>query len=182
MSAKVLAAQFINLWGLKLMLKKTLMGLCTALALTACQSQTGVGFTQTAPLQLSGVNTSVAAEGEVLSAVNAERARYGLQPVVYNGLLTRAARAHVEDMMRNNIFSHTGSDGGTAADRARQAGYQYCIVGENLSIGYPSVQAAVQGWMTSKGHRDNILNRRFDEVGIGIGEGALYVTVFGSRC
>ncbi|MEM5476741.1 CAP domain-containing protein [Pacificibacter sp. AS14] len=164
------------------MLKAPLTGLCAALALTACQSQTGAGFTQPAPVQTSGVNTSVAAEGEILSAVNAERARNGLQPLVYNGLLTRAARAHVDDMMRTGIFSHTGSDGGTAADRTRRVGYNYCIVGENLSIGYPSVHAAVQGWMTSKGHRDNILNRRFDEIGIGIGEGARYVTVFGSRC
>ncbi|MBU2868878.1 CAP domain-containing protein [Pacificibacter marinus] len=164
------------------MLKKTLMGLCAALSLTACQSQTGVGFAQPVPVQVGGVNTAVAAEGEVLAAVNAERASYGLQPLVYNGLLTRAARAHVEDMVRTGIFSHTGSNGGTAADRARHVGYQYCIVGENISMGHASIQAAVQGWMASKGHRDNILNRRFNEIGIGIGEGGRYVTDFGSRC
>lgn len=164
------------------MLKIPLFGLCAALALTACQSQTGAGFTQTMPVQVSGVNTAVAAEGEVLSAINAERANYGLQPLEYNGLLTRAARGHVDDMVSNNIFSHIGSGGGTAADRARQVGYQYCIVGENISMGHASIQAAVLGWMASKGHRDNILNRKFDEIGIGIGEGARYVTVFGSRC
>lgn len=164
------------------MLKMTLMGLCAALSLTACQSQTGAGFTPATPVYVGDINTSVAAEGEILSAVNAERANYGLQPLVYNGLLTRAARGHVSDMVSNNIFSHTGSDGSSSAVRARQVGYQYCIVGENISMGHTSIQAVMQGWMASKGHRDNILNRKFDEIGIGIGAGARYVTVFGSRC
>jgi uncharacterized protein YkwD len=163
------------------MLKILTISLCATLLLTACQTQTSAGFTQAAPAQVIGVNTSAEAEGQILSAVNAERVRHGLQPLVYNGLLTRAARVHVGDMMRTGMFAHSGSDGSTAADRARWAGYQYCIVGENLSIGYPSVQAAVQGWMISQAHRDNILNSRFDEIGIGIGEGARYVTVFGSR-
>lgn len=164
------------------MLRTPLMGLCAALALPACQTQTSTGFTQAAPVQVSGVNTSIAAEGEILSAVNAERARSGLKPLIYNGLLTRASRTHVDDMVRTGVFSHTGSDGRSVADRARQAGYQYCIVGENISMGHTSIQAAMQGWMASKGHRDNILNRRFNEIGIGIAEGARYVTVFGSRC
>jgi uncharacterized protein YkwD len=164
------------------MLKTPIIALCAALALTACQSQTGAGFTPAVAVQTSGVNTSVTAEGEILAAVNAERARNGLPALVYNGLLTRAARGHVSDMVRSGVFSHTGSDGRSAADRARQVGYQYCIVGENISMGHTSIQAAVQGWMASKGHRDNIMNRRFDEIGIGIGEGARYVTMFGSRC
>lgn len=164
------------------MMKTTLMSLCAVLALTACQSQSGAGFATAAPVQASGVNTSVDAEGQILASVNAERARKGLQPLVYNGLLTRAARGHVQDMLRKGFFSHTGSNGSSSADRARQVGYDFCIVGENISMGHTSVQAAMQGWMDSKGHRDNILNRKFTEMGIGIAEGARYVTVFGSRC
>lgn len=161
---------------------KMIIGLCAALALTACQQQTGVGFTTAAPVQASGLNTSVAAEGQVLASLNAQRAQSGLQPLVYNGLLTRAARGHALDQARNGYFSHTGKDGSSSADRAKRAGYNFCLVGENLSIGYSSIQAAMQGWMASKGHRDNILNGKFNDVGIGIGEGAIYVTVFGSRC
>ena len=164
------------------MMKTTVMCLCAALALTACQSQSGAGIAMVDPVPVSRVNTSMDIEGQILASVNAERARKGLQPLVYNRLLTRAALIHAQDLEHSGIFSHTGSDGSTAGKRARRVGYDFCIVGENLSMGYASLEAAMQGWMTSKGHRDNILNRRFTEIGIGIAEGARYVTVFGSRC
>jgi uncharacterized protein YkwD len=164
------------------MLKTTLFGLCAVVALTACQSQSGAGFTQSPALPQSVPNTSVSAEGQILSLLNAERARAGLSNLSYNGLLTRAARAHAQDQSAKGYFSHTGKDGSQITDRVKRTGYNYCLIAENLSIGYTTVQGAVQGWMQSPGHRQNILNGKFSQVGIGISEGALYVAVFGDPC
>jgi uncharacterized protein YkwD len=164
------------------MLKQICIVISAALALSGCQPQRGAGFTAATPVYANGVNTSVDAEGQVLALINAERAQAGLPSLAYNGLLTRAARGHAQDLARNGYFSHTGRDGSSSADRARRVGYDFCIVGENISMGHTSIQTAMQGWMASKGHRDNILNRKFTEMGIGIADGAHYVTVFGSRC
>lgn len=164
------------------MFKHTLIGFCAVLALTACQSQSGAGFATTTPAAASAANTSVASEGQILASLNAQRAKSGLPPLVYNGQLTRAARAHANDQARQGYFSHTGKDGSQITDRVKRTGYKYCLIAENLSIGYPSVQGAIQGWMTSEGHRRNIMNRKFTDVGIGIADGALYVAVFGDPC
>lgn len=164
------------------MLKQICIVASAVLALSACQSQKSAGFTTPSPVYTNGLNTSVDAEGQILALINAERAQAGLPPLEYNGVLTRAARRHAQEQAQYGYFSHTGRDGSSSAQRARRAGYDYCIVGENISMGHSSAQAAMQGWMVSKGHRDNILNRRFTEVGIGIAQGALYVTVFGDRC
>jgi uncharacterized protein YkwD len=166
------------------MLKHTPLGLCAMLALTACQTQSGSGFTATAtaPAQASAANTSVESEGRILASLNAQRAKSSLPPLVYNGQLTRAARAHANDQARKGYFSHTGQDGSQISDRVQRTGYKYCLIAENLSMGYPSAQGAVQGWMASEGHRRNIMNRNFTDVGIGIGDGALYVAVFGDPC
>ncbi|RPE72062.1 uncharacterized protein YkwD [Pacificibacter maritimus] len=164
------------------MLKRTTLALISAISLTACGSQTGAGFTPVAAVQTPASFTSVASEGQVLAAINAERAKAGLSPLTYNGQLTRAARAHAQDQAANGYFSHTGKNGSQVTDRVKRVGYSYCLIAENLSVGYPSVQGAVQGWMNSAGHRRNILNGRFTDIGIGIAEGALYVTVFGDPC
>lgn len=73
----------------------------------------------------------------------------------------------------------------TMGDRARHAGYPFSRLAENIALGYPDAQGAVQGWMNSKGHRANILNSGVAETGVGIARssaGGLYYTqVFGRR-
>jgi uncharacterized protein YkwD len=87
-------------------------------------------------------------------------------PLVWDALLTQAAEAHTQDMVANNLFSHTGSDGSTLADRVNATGYAWSSLGENIAAGYAGIDAVVTGWMASDGHCANIMNPAFSAVGL----------------
>jgi len=106
-------------------------------------------------------------ETDVLDLVNQERAAENLHPLAWDSLLHDAARAHSDDMAQNNYFSHTGLDGRTAPDRIEDAGYPWSETGENIGAGYSTPQAAVNGWMNSAGHRQNILSSTYCDLGVG---------------
>jgi len=111
-------------------------------------------------------------ELEVIRLMNLERTSRGLPPLARNTQLTLSARAHNADMIANNFFDHTGSNGSTASERACAAGYApygwgRCYVGENIAGGYTTPAAVMTGWMNSGGHRANILNSNYREVGVG---------------
>jgi uncharacterized protein YkwD len=133
-----------------------------------------------------------------LCTLNRERAHHGLRRLKLNKKLSRAARGHARDMAKRNYFSHDTLGGGTFVDRIRRAGYlkgaRSWIVGENLawgSHGQSRTRVITEMWMDSPGHRANILNPSFREIGIGIAydapvEGggkpaATWATDFGSR-
>jgi len=112
---------------------------------------------------------------EVLRLVNAARARpqhcghgsfAAAQPLQLNALLSRAAQAHADDMLRYDYFEHAGHDGSTPAQRVADTGYSYRVVGENLAFGPESPEEAVRGWMASPGHCQNIMDPRFGELGV----------------
>jgi uncharacterized protein YkwD len=118
-------------------------------------------------------------ELEVIRLVNLERTSRGLHPLIRNSSLTNAARAHNLDMIANNFFDHTGSDGSTPAQRACAHGFtplfgSTCYVGENIAAGYPTPASVVNGWMGSTGHRANILNTNYREIGIGHNTGGTW--------
>ena len=106
-------------------------------------------------------------ESEVIDLVNAERTTQGLLPLVYDAQLTTAARDHSRDMGANDYFSHTSLDERSAGDRITDAGYDWRTYGENIAAGYPTPQAVMAGWMDSPGHRSNILNPGFCDIGVG---------------
>jgi uncharacterized protein YkwD len=78
-----------------------------------------------------------------------------------------------------------GAELPTLVDRARRVGYVYGRIAENVALGYPSAEAVVEGWMASKGHRENILDDGVMETGIGIARssagGLYFCQVFGRR-
>jgi uncharacterized protein YkwD len=120
------------------------------------------------------------AEQQVLDLVNAERANAGCGPVSFNGQLNAAALGHSQDMSANGYFSHTGLDGSQPWDRAVAAGYSYQSIGENIAQGYPSASAVMTGWMNSSGHRANIVNCGFTEMGLGlVTQGNYWTQLFG---
>lgn len=80
--------------------------------------------------------------------------------------LTSAAYGHSRDMADNNYFSHTSLDGRTPGTRVSAAGYSWSSVGENIAAGYGSVQAVVDGWMSSDGHCANLMNPGFTQYGL----------------
>ena len=68
-------------------------------------------------------------------------------------------------MATKNYFSHTSADGRTMAERINAAGYAWSALGENIAAGYPSVNAVVDGWMSSDGHCANLMNPNFRDIG-----------------
>ncbi|WNO70704.1 sigma-70 family RNA polymerase sigma factor [Streptomyces sp. AM8-1-1] len=109
--------------------------------------------------------------GTVLSLVNKERAAAGCGPLSGNGRLDTAARRHSEDMAAKNYFSHTSQDGRSPGDRITAAGYQWRTYGENIARGQQSAASVMESWMNSPGHRANILNCAFTNMGLGLHEG-----------
>jgi uncharacterized protein YkwD len=133
-----------------------------------------------------------------LCALNRTRHHHGLHRLRLNKRLSKAARRHARDMARRNYFSHDTRGGGSFLDRIRRTGYlrgaHRWIVGENLawgSKGYSRPQVIMRMWMNSPGHRANILNAAFREIGIGVAYDApvphggrpagTYATDFGAK-
>ncbi|MET7678583.1 CAP domain-containing protein [Streptomyces seoulensis] len=112
----------------------------------------------------------------VVELVNAERAKVGCSPVKLNSTLTKAAQDHSADMAAHNTMSHTGSDGSDPGSRITAAGYRWSAYGENVAYGYTTPEQVMAGWMDSPGHRENILNCSYQEIGVGLAQPGSYWT------
>ncbi|TXS57485.1 CAP domain-containing protein [Streptomyces sp. t39] len=108
------------------------------------------------------------AEAQVLALVNKERAAAGCGPVTSNPRLTQAADDYSDVMAASGVMSHTGPDGSTMTSRVEAAGYAWSTLGENIARGQADAEAVMDAWMNSPGHRANILNCSFDELGVGV--------------
>lgn len=107
-------------------------------------------------------------EAQVLALVNKERAAAGCGPVTANAKLTKAADDYSDVMAASGVMSHTGPDGSTMTSRVEAAGYAWSTLGENIARGQADAEAVMDAWMNSPGHRANILNCSFDELGVGV--------------
>jgi uncharacterized protein YkwD len=107
------------------------------------------------------------AADQVVALINQARVAQGCAPLAVNSALRQAAQAHSTDMLEHDFFSHTGSDGSSPEDRMARVGYAYSSWGENIAAGYSTADEVVDGWMSSPGHRANILNCAFDDTGVG---------------
>ncbi|MCC9156171.1 CAP domain-containing protein [Streptomyces parvulus] len=116
----------------------------------------------------SGSGGSGGPEAQVLALVNEERAAAGCSPVTANDRLTRAADDYSDVMASSGVMSHTGPDGSTMASRVEAAGYQWSTLGENIARGQADAASVMDSWMNSEGHRANILNCSFKELGVGV--------------
>ena len=107
---------------------------------------------------------------------NVRRSNAGLHSLALDGQLVQAARARAADMAAKNYFAHTSPSGETAFSLLEQYGYFYLIAGENIARNnYPdsqSVGVAMTGFMNSTGHRENILELRYNRIGVGMAYGA----------
>lgn len=107
-----------------------------------------------------------------ISLTNAERAKNGLPALKESLNLDASARAKVLDMFQNQYFAHNSPIGLGVGELAKNAGYDFLIIGENLALGnFENDQALVQAWMDSPGHRANILNTNYQEIGVAVGKG-----------
>jgi uncharacterized YkwD family protein len=131
--------------------------------------------TQTAtPAPSAGMT---AEEQQMLTLVNAERAKSGLSTLTADTTLTKMARAKSQDMISNNYFAHQSPTYGSPFAMMTTYGVTYRTAGENIA-GNPSVTGAFQAWMNSPGHRANILGSQYTLTGIGIVHGGPYGIMF----
>ncbi|MER8094250.1 sigma-70 family RNA polymerase sigma factor [Streptomyces goshikiensis] len=110
--------------------------------------------------------------GQVIALVNKERAAAGCGPLTENSQLRSAAQGHSDDMAARNFFDHTNPDGADPGKRVTAAGYRWSTYGENIARGQQNADSVMDSWMKSPGHRANILNCAFKEIGVGIHQGA----------
>lgn len=144
-------------------------------------------------LNCSTFDTAVAPSAEpaspqaMLKAVNDLRARgcrCGLKqmppapPLSWDNRLAQAARRHAADMAQQGFFSHQGSDGSKVSTRARDTGYQWRHIGENIAYNYPDAEAVVQGWQESPSHCKNMMGADFQQMGAAY-QGKYWVQVLG---
>src|SRR5581483_10644183 len=118
-------------------------------------------------------NAATLNANEVIILTNQERKANGnLAALHENAKLDAAALAKVKDMFAKQYFEHTSPSGVGVGDLAKAEGYQYLMVGENLALGnFASNQALLDAWMNSPGHRANILNASFTEMGAAVMQG-----------
>jgi uncharacterized protein YkwD len=142
-----------------------------AVALTSCASAGDAVVAQ---------ESSAAVSAHVVELVNAARSnsrkcgseRFAAAPSLkVSEKLNIAATGHARDMARKKFFEHRGSDGSQPKDRVIRAGYQPRLTGENIAFGPESAAEVVAGWLASPGHCANIMDSRFQSIGIGIAVG-----------
>ncbi|SCG57707.1 CAP domain-containing protein [Micromonospora halophytica] len=105
---------------------------------------------------------------QVVDLVNAERAKAGCGKLGIDDKLMTAAQRHSQDQADHQKMSHTGSDGSDAGDRIDRVGYAWRTYGENVAWNQKTPAAVMDAWMNSPGHRANILNCAFTEIGVGV--------------
>lgn len=88
-----------------------------------------------------------------------------------DNMLIAAAQKHAEWMARNYKMSHTGANGSNFVTRVKNEGYNLSNGGENVAYGYKTPESVFNGWMNSRGHKANIMNNNFKEVGFGVAAG-----------
>ena len=113
--------------------------------------------------------SSVLTRSGIILQTNFQRQQNGLGFLKENGPLDAMASEKANDMCKKQYFAHTSSLGVGVADLANSFGYDYISVGENLALGpFAGDEEVVEAWMNSPGHRANILNSRFSEIGVGV--------------
>ena len=131
-------------------------------------------------LAIPQVDSSVMAfENEVIRLVNEIRVKNGLSALNTNWELSRIARYKSQDMVSNRYFSHTSPTYGSPFQMIKSFGLAYQSAGENIAYGQTTPQAVVNAWMNSSGHRANILNSSYKQIGVGyVANGQYWTQLF----
>jgi hypothetical protein len=107
----------------------------------------------------------------IISLTNQSRQQFNLPPLTENQLLDNAAQAKANDMLAKGYFAHVTPSGQTPWSFIVAAGYNYLMAGENLAVNFTEAENVETAWMNSPDHRANILNKNYQEIGIGISQG-----------
>lgn len=112
---------------------------------------------------------------KIIENTNSAREDTGLsENLVFNSKLQLSAQKKIDDMLLNDYFEHVSPTGVAISDLIETVGYDYIIVGENLALGnFQSEKELVDAWMASPGHRANILNNKYKDIGVAVGHGTI---------
>jgi uncharacterized protein YkwD len=124
--------------------------------------------TRTTQAPSGGGSGSSTVAAEVLRLVNQERQQAGCSGLSSESNLEDAAQKHSELQADQNTMSHQLPGEASMGDRVTAEGYRWRGLGENVAAGYTSASAVMEGWMNSPGHKANILNCGFEEIGVGL--------------
>lgn len=126
----------------------------------------------TAGLKVLGYSANIPPD-QIISLTNKKRTEAGLNTLTYNAFLTNAARAKGEHMLANDYWAHVAPDGTEPWSFFISAGYKYRYAGENLARDFSDPNSAVEAWMASPSHRDNMLSSKYKDIGVAVVEGDL---------
>lgn len=120
-------------------------------------------------ITIPSANTTVQAqEAEVVRLVNAERAKKGLMALTINWEVSRVARYKSADMANKGYFSHTSPTYGSPFNMMENFGIRFSAAGENIAYGQQTAASVMTAWMNSPGHKANILNPSYTQIGVGL--------------
>lgn len=122
--------------------------------------------------QVLGYSISISVN-ELNNFSNQERSAVGLAPLSLNSQLNSAAYAKAQDMFADNYWAHIAPDGTEPWSFIINSGYDYTTAGENLAKNFSYSQGVVAGWMASEGHKANVLNANYQDVGYAVVNGIL---------
>jgi uncharacterized protein YkwD len=147
------------------------MAVLTAIALTSC------AFADDAVVARESTADVRARVAELVNAARSKSRKCGSErfpaapPLIASRELNEAAARHARDMARKDYFDHRSIDGSQPKDRVLRAGYQPRLTGENIALGPESAEEVVAGWLASPGHCANIMDSRFQHIGVGLATG-----------
>lgn len=123
--------------------------------------------------------SSIRAE-KIIELTNQARNENGLNPLSPSSQLVQAAQNKAEDMVKRNYWSHETPEGDPFWHFVEQVGYNWSVLGENLAADFETPQGVVNAWLGSHSHRRNILNKNYQEIGVGV-SGNIVVAIYGKE-
>lgn len=143
-------------------IRRSVIPLGLGVLLTACGPSNYYTEAGSATAETSG---DIVAES--IRQINAQRVERGLEPLTIEPRLMQSSQFHADYMAYKDCYAHQCPKGPDLTERMEKFHYGNRLRGENIAAGYTSAREAAIGWMNSKGHRENILNPGFNEVGAG---------------
>ena len=120
---------------------------------------------------ISGGNFAAVISSTLVDLANSDRTASGKRTLALSGTLTTAAQMKANDMAAKSYFAHTSPEGVSPWYWFAKEGYLFLYAGENLAVNFSDSMSVEQAWMNSPGHKANILNDRFTEIGIATAQG-----------
>lgn len=132
----------------------------------------GIDLTSIYKPGVLGINANLSVE-KIINDTNIERQKAGLPPLVFNANLSKAATLKAQNMFVENYWAHFSPSGKDPWGFITGAGYKFSYAGENLARNFSSSDDVVKAWMASPSHRENIMNSKYQDIGIAVEEGVL---------